>query len=55
MCEQCNNEKVLWVQINGITQCQPCLNCNVLSDSSSRDYLRAQLESMKKGDKANDD
>ena len=43
MCEQCNNEKVLWVQINGITQCQPCLNCNVPSDSSSRDYLREQL------------
>lgn len=55
MCEQCNGSKVMCVRVQGFMQFQPCLKCNVPNDSSSRDYLREQLESMGKGDKGNDD
>lgn len=51
MCSQCKGEKVIWVCINGIIQCQPCLKCNLTKDKSIFDILKEQSESKLRREK----
>ncbi|MDT2011149.1 hypothetical protein [Carnobacterium divergens] len=40
MCEQCHGAKTIWVRINGINQCQPCLKCNYSKELNTTEEIR---------------